>query len=197
MYLQSAILAVQLNRCWVYDAQTLQRRCPGLHHSLGSTFHSFVLVCICLLLLPPLLTFLSSFSSFFPIPSPLVRQWHWAKVGQSVGGQWGRRDSETAGQGGSESAYFAVAAPSPPARTSGTPGPSGALRRLGDPLLDCHHYFSALCNICLHSSLPFPSSLISLTPPPPSSSFGFLLPRCPATATRVHHHRGASWGRNA
>lgn len=82
-----------------------------------------------------------------------------------------------------------------PAHTSGTPGPSGALRRLGDPLLACHHYSAALCNICLHSSLPFPSSLISLTPP--SSSFGFLSPRCPATAARAHHHSGASCGRNA
>lgn len=54
---------------------------------------------------------------FFFFPSPLVRQWHWAKVGQSAGGQWGRSDRETARQGGSESSYFAVAAP-PPTPTS-------------------------------------------------------------------------------
>lgn len=82
--------------------------------------------------------------------------------------------------------------PAPPACTSGFLGPSGALRRLGDPLLDCHHYSSALCNICLRSSLPFPF----LTPPPPLSSFGFLSPRCPATAVKAHHRGGTMKGRN-
>lgn len=64
-------------------------------------------------------------------------------MGQSVGGQWGRRDRETARQGGSESSYFAVAAPHPRStylRHSwplGRPATSGGPAFRLSPLLFC------------------------------------------------------------
>ena len=72
---------------------------------LSSSKFLFAILLFCSLFLP---------LSFFLFPSPLVWQWHWAKVGQSVGGQWGRRDRETARQGGRESCCSAVVPPPPP-----------------------------------------------------------------------------------